>query len=203
MPQERDPFPFPRYENDYTLTGSKEIQKLPYDKPTHLAQDDEPWRRLHNTTTQASSRRNVFHCDTTRPGFRHHRKENYVCHPPVSPQSTDSGDEIIQLRKLNGSPGECPSRQNLHKELLLGHKRGLLLEEKPELQRVLQQRRLDLHREQELALRPPSDLEQELRKRQQKLQEYEMEEQRRLEDEKNVPEFVRVKENLRRIQLTE
>lgn len=32
---------------------------------------------------------------------------------------------------------------------------------------------------------------------------YEMEEQRRLEDEKNVPEFVRVKENLRRIQLTE
>ncbi len=30
-----------------------------------------------------------------------------------------------------------------------------------------------------------------------------MEEQRRMEDEKNVPEFVRVKENLRRIQLTE
>ncbi|KTG46523.1 hypothetical protein cypCar_00022881, partial [Cyprinus carpio] len=101
------------------------------------------------------------------------------------------------------SPSECPSHQNLHKELLLGHKRGLLLEEKPELQRVLQQRRLDLHREQELALRPPSDLEQELRKRQQKLQEYEMEEQSRIEDEKNVPEFVRVKENLRCIQLTE
>lgn len=39
------------------------------------------------------------------------------------------------------------------------------------MQRVLQQRRLDLHREEELALRPPSDLEQELRKRQQKLQE--------------------------------
>jgi len=45
------------------------------------------------------------------------------------------------------------------------------LEEKPELQRVLEQRRLDLHREEELALQPPSDLEQELRKRQQKLQE--------------------------------
>ncbi|KTF94217.1 hypothetical protein cypCar_00021143 [Cyprinus carpio] len=128
--------------------------------------------------------------------------ENYACHSPVSQQSTDSGDEFIQLRKLNGSPGECPSRQNLHKELLLSHKRGLL-EEKPELKRVLQQRRLDLHREEELALQPPSDLEQELRKRQQKLQEYEMEEQRRIEDEKNVPEFVRVKENLRRIQLTE
>ncbi|XP_005167103.1 uncharacterized protein isoform X1 [Danio rerio] len=138
-----------------------------------------------------------------RPGFRHHKKESYVCHSPLSQHSSDSGDECIQFRKLNGSPGDCPSRQSLHKELLLTHKRGLLLEEKPELQRVLQQRRLDLHREQELALQPPSDLEQELRKRQQKMQEYEMEEQRRLEDEKNVPEFVRVKENLRRIQLAE
>ncbi|XP_059378792.1 protein FAM107B-like [Carassius carassius] len=136
-------------------------------------------------------------------GFRHNGKDNIVCHPPESQESTDSGYEFIQLRKLNGSPGESPSYQNLHKELLLCHKRGLLLEEKPELQRVLQQRRLDLHREQELALRPPSDLEQELRKRQQKLQEYEIEEQSRIEDEKNVPEFVRVKENLRRLRLTE
>ena len=49
--------------------------------------------------------------------------------------------------------------------------RGLVLEEKPELKRVLEQRRLEQHREQELALRPPSDLETELRKRQQRLQE--------------------------------
>ncbi|XP_056320357.1 cilia- and flagella-associated protein 276 isoform X1 [Danio aesculapii] len=67
MPQERDPFPFPRYENDFTLTGRKEIQKLSYDKPTHLAQNDEPWRRLHNTTTEASSRRTIFHYNTTTP----------------------------------------------------------------------------------------------------------------------------------------
>uniref|UniRef100_A0A673MFN3 Zgc:195245 n=1 Tax=Sinocyclocheilus rhinocerous TaxID=307959 RepID=A0A673MFN3_9TELE len=133
--------------------------------------------------------------NTTKKAINCMRGENYACHPPESQQSTDSGDELIRLRK----PGECPSHQNLHKELLLGHKRGLLLEDKPELQRALQQRRLDLHREQELALRPPSNLEQELRKRQQKLQEYEMEERRRIEDEKNVPEFVRVKENLRRI----
>uniref|UniRef100_A0A671N3G0 Uncharacterized protein n=1 Tax=Sinocyclocheilus anshuiensis TaxID=1608454 RepID=A0A671N3G0_9TELE len=141
---------------------------------------------LNQTLTEGHSldnTRTMLDLNTTkkRPGFRHHRKENYVCHPPESQQSTDSGDEFIQLRK----PGECPSHQNLHKELLLGHKRGLLLEEKPELQHALQQRRLDLHREQELFL-----LEQELRKRQQKLQEYEMEEQR-------------LKENLRRIQLTE
>lgn len=49
--------------------------------------------------------------------------------------------------------------------------RGLLLEEKPELKRVLEQRRLELHREEEMAQRRPSDLETELRKRQQKLEE--------------------------------
>nr|XP_055025209.1 protein FAM107B [Misgurnus anguillicaudatus] len=138
-----------------------------------------------------------------RPGFRHHRKENYVCHLSVAQEGTGAEEEVFQIRKLNGSFSESPSRHKLHKELLLGHKKGLLLEEKPELKRVLEQRRLDLHREEELALQPPSDLEQELRKRQQKLQEYEMEEKRRLEDEKNVPEFVRVKENLRRIQIAE
>lgn len=49
--------------------------------------------------------------------------------------------------------------------------RGLLLEEKPELKRVLEQRRLELHKEEEMARQQPSDLETELRKRQQKLQE--------------------------------
>ncbi|KAL1258555.1 hypothetical protein QQF64_009132 [Cirrhinus molitorella] len=82
MPQERDPFPFPRYENDYTLTGNKEIQKLPNDRPTHLAQDDEPWRRLHNTTTQASTRRTVFHYNTTAPkdSLDIHLKSTYDHH---------------------------------------------------------------------------------------------------------------------------
>lgn len=49
--------------------------------------------------------------------------------------------------------------------------RGLVLEEKPELTRVLEQRRLELHKEEEMAQRRPSDLETELRKRQQKMQE--------------------------------
>ncbi|XP_017577888.1 protein FAM107B isoform X1 [Pygocentrus nattereri] len=138
-----------------------------------------------------------------RPGFRHHKKENYVCQASLSRQSTEGSEEVTQLRKLNGSPIECPSHQNLHKELLLSHKRGLLLEEKPELQRVLEQRRLEQHREQELALRPPSDLEQELRKRQQRLLEYEMEEMKRREGQENVPEFVRVKEKLRHIEVPE
>ncbi|XP_023186347.1 protein FAM107B-like isoform X1 [Xiphophorus maculatus] len=137
-----------------------------------------------------------------KPGYGNHKREM-----PVGPLSLahnsavdGSGSEIIQLRKINGSSAETPSYQHLHRELLLSHKRGLLLEEKPELKRVLEQRRLELHREEEMAQRRPSDLETELRKRQQKLQEYEQEEIRQRENQNKIPEFVRVRENLRRTQ---
>uniref|UniRef100_A0A8C7ZB84 Zgc:195245 n=1 Tax=Oryzias sinensis TaxID=183150 RepID=A0A8C7ZB84_9TELE len=92
---------------------------------------------------------------------------------------------------------KAPSYQNLHRELLLSHKRGLLLEEKPELKRVLEQRRLERHKEEEMARQGPSDLEMELRKRQQKLQEEEI---RQRENQQKIPEFVRVRDNLRRTQ---
>ncbi|XP_071332173.1 protein FAM107B [Trachinotus anak] len=140
-----------------------------------------------------------------KPGYGHHKKENSVGHPLLCRQSTAdcSSDDIVQPRKLNGSSVDTPSYQNLHRELLLSHKRGLLLEEKPELKRVLEQRRLELHKEEEMARRGPSDLETELRKRQQKLQEYEQEEIRRRENQQKIPEFVRVKDNLRRTQMSE
>uniref|UniRef100_UPI0037E7E355 protein FAM107B n=1 Tax=Semicossyphus pulcher TaxID=241346 RepID=UPI0037E7E355 len=138
-------------------------------------------------------------------GFGHHRKETTVGHGLLFRQSTTdySGDDITHPRKLNGSSVEAPSYQNLHRELMLSHKRGLLLEEKPELKRVLEQRRLDLHKEEEMARQRPSDLETELRKRQQKLKEYEQEEIRRRENQQKIPEFVRVKDNLRRTQTSE
>ncbi|XP_077452170.1 protein FAM107B isoform X2 [Stigmatopora argus] len=116
--------------------------------------------------------------------------------------AADSSSDT-QPRKLNGSSAEVPSYQNLHRELLLSHKRGLVLEEKPELKRVLEQRRLELHREREMAQQGPSDLETELRKRQQKLREYEQEEIRQKENQQKIPEFVRVKDNLRRTQMFE
>ncbi|XP_036388646.1 protein FAM107B [Megalops cyprinoides] len=103
--------------------------------------------------------------------------------------------------KLTNHIVETPSH-DLPRELLLSHKRVLQAGEKPELQRVLEQRRLEQHREQEQALQPPSDLQQELRKRQLKLLEYEREEIKRREDQENIPEFVRVKEKLRHIQAT-
>ncbi|XP_034551445.1 protein FAM107B [Notolabrus celidotus] len=135
-------------------------------------------------------------------GFGHLRKEATVGHGLLYRQSTAdcSGDEITHPRKLNGSSVETPSYHHLHRELMLSHKRGLLPEKKPELKRVLEQRRLDLHKEEEMA---PSDLQTELRKRQQKLKEYEQEEIRRRENQQKIPEFVRVKDNLRRTQTSE
>ncbi|XP_042348126.1 protein FAM107B [Plectropomus leopardus] len=140
-----------------------------------------------------------------KPGYGHHKKETSAGRPILSRQSTAdcSGDELAQPKRLNGSSVELPSYQNLHRELLLSHKRGLLLEEKPELKRVLEQRRLELHKGEEMARQRPSDLETELRKRQQKLQEYEQEEIRRQENQQKIPEFVRVKDNLRRTQMSE
>ncbi|KAM9827985.1 protein FAM107B isoform X3 [Syngnathus typhle] len=128
-------------------------------------------------------------------GYGHHQKDTSLSLCALD----GSGD--TQPRKLSGSSVEAPSYQNLHRELLLSHKRGLVLEEKPELKRVLEQRRLELHREQEMAQQRPSDLETELRKRQQKLEEYEQEEIRQKENQNEVPEFVRVKDNLRRTQM--
>ncbi|XP_054601856.1 protein FAM107B isoform X2 [Nothobranchius furzeri] len=124
-----------------------------------------------------------------KPGYRPNKKAGDC-----------SSAEIGQPRKLNGSSAEIPSYQNLHRELLLSHKRGLVLEEKPELKRVLEQRRLELHREEEMARRRPSDLETELLKRQQKLKEYEQEEIRQRENQQKIPEFVRVRDKLRRTQ---
>ncbi|XP_066559536.1 protein FAM107B isoform X2 [Amia ocellicauda] len=130
-------------------------------------------------------------------GFRNMRRENYVCRSSAC-LTIESKADLIQPRKITNPILESPNHQDLHRELLLSHRRGLLPEEKPELQRVLEQRRL----EQERAITPPSDLETELRKRQQKLQEYEREEMKRKEDQENIPEFVRVKENLRHIPVT-
>ncbi|XP_051758357.1 cilia- and flagella-associated protein 276 isoform X1 [Ctenopharyngodon idella] len=115
MPQERDPFPFPRYENDYTYTGNKAIQKLPYDKPTHLAQNDEPWRRLHNTTTLASSHRNVFHYDTTTPkdSLDIHLKSTYDHHLGLFQNKSQTVMQMESVALDNAlSKSESPSHCN-------------------------------------------------------------------------------------------
>lgn len=53
-----------------------------------------------------------------------HSLETITGHPALHRQYTaDLTDESTQTRKLNGSSSETPSYQNLHRELLLSHKR--------------------------------------------------------------------------------
>ncbi|XP_072222588.1 protein FAM107B [Leuresthes tenuis] len=161
---------------------------------------------ITSDTRQVISQLNLP-AETRCGGILHVRDRNKIPVGQVSLSRSSaadcSGAETVPPRKLNGSSAEPPSYQNLHRELLLSHKRGLLLEEKPELKRVLEQRRLELHKEEEMAQRRPSDLETELRKRQQKLEEYEQEEIRQRENQQKIPEFVRVRDNLRRTQTFE
>ncbi|CAJ1085314.1 protein C1orf194 homolog [Xyrichtys novacula] len=58
----RDPYSSPKFENDFTLSGLRPQQRRAYNKPTHLAQTEEPWSRLYDTATSASTRRSIT-CD--------------------------------------------------------------------------------------------------------------------------------------------
>lgn len=132
---------------------------------------------------------------------RNHREENSSSEATVHQRSTDSDDDLVQPKKPPNPVLESPSHRGLLRELLLSHRWGLLPSEKSELQKVMEQRRLEQHREREQALQSLSDLQQELRKRRQRLLAYELEEQKRREDLKNTPEFVRVRDNLRRVRV--
>ncbi|KAK2851333.1 hypothetical protein Q5P01_007609 [Channa striata] len=59
----RDPFPSPKFENGFTLSGYRPQQRKTYDKPTHITQMEEPWSRLHDAATLASTRRSVMHSE--------------------------------------------------------------------------------------------------------------------------------------------
>ncbi|XP_052425878.1 protein FAM107B isoform X2 [Carassius gibelio] len=104
-----------------------------------------------------------------RMGQKNQKTESSSCASTASQQTTEGQDDLIRPRKLFNPVLESSSRRALHRELLVSHRWGLLPEEKPELKRVLEQRRLEQHREREQASHPPSDLEQELHKRRQRL----------------------------------
>jgi len=63
----RDPYPFPKLENDANFYGTNAMQSTEYEDPTHLAQTKDPWNRLNTTCTLASSRREVYHYDPKAP----------------------------------------------------------------------------------------------------------------------------------------
>ncbi|KAG7478023.1 hypothetical protein MATL_G00076010 [Megalops atlanticus] len=127
--------------------------------------------------------------------------------PPVAsyaaqPDYMEGDDDLIKPKKLLNPVKASKSHQDLHRELLMNHKRGVGVENKPELQRVLEQRKreqmIKQRKEEEESRRKISPLEQELLKRHKKLEELEKEQERQEEGAVNAPEFIRVKENLRR-----
>ncbi|XP_065067326.1 protein CFAP276-like [Rhopilema esculentum] len=69
----RDPYPFPRYENDTEFAGQKETSQVIRHKPNKATKlhshvpDDRAWDRLYQTQTLASTRRKVFHHDPQAP----------------------------------------------------------------------------------------------------------------------------------------
>ncbi|KAJ8250123.1 hypothetical protein COCON_G00233390 [Conger conger] len=109
-------------------------------------------------------------------------------------------DELIQPKKLINPVKTSRNHQDLHRELLMNQKRGLSPQNKPELQKVLERRKREQREEQEAREKREkrSDLELELLKRQQKLEQLELEQQKCEEEQENTPEFVKMKGNLRR-----
>ncbi|KAJ8378227.1 hypothetical protein AAFF_G00245150 [Aldrovandia affinis] len=82
MPFERDPYQFPRFENDVNFNGKKEHKKLVFTRPTHLVQNDQPWSRLNDGATLASMRRNALYHDeeAARDSLDFHLKAVYDHH---------------------------------------------------------------------------------------------------------------------------
>ncbi|KAM8758308.1 actin-associated protein FAM107A isoform 2-T2 [Rhynchonycteris naso] len=115
------------------------------------------------------------------------------------PEYREWNPELIKPKKLLNPVKASRSHQELHRELLMNHRRGLGVDSKPELQRVLEHRRrnqLIKKKMEELeAKRLQCPFEQELLRRQQRLNQLEKPLEK---EEDHAPEFVKVRENLRR-----
>ncbi|KFQ59210.1 Protein FAM107A, partial [Pelecanus crispus] len=127
------------------------------------------------------------------------------------PDYIDGNPDLIKPKKLLNPVKASKSHQELHRELLMNHKRGLGVESKPELQRVLEHRRrnqlIRQKKEEEEAKKLQSPFEKELLKRHQRLDQVELNngdssflqlEKEQEKQEAHAPEFIKVKENLRR-----
>ncbi|XP_015255865.1 PREDICTED: protein FAM107B-like [Cyprinodon variegatus] len=148
---------------------------------------------------------------STYSGLQQHRSEDvhrrpspvssYV--PPPDYMDEDEDEDLIKPKKLVNPVKASRSHQELHRELLSSCKRGgSSVETKSELQRVLESRKRDQmirqRKQEEEAHRKISPLEAELLKRHMKLEELERQEEQQREENLKAPEFVKVRENLRR-----
>ncbi|XP_062324641.1 protein FAM107B-like isoform X3 [Osmerus eperlanus] len=120
---------------------------------------------------------------------------------PSQPYDQEESSDLIIPQKLINPVKVSKNHQELHKELKMTYKRTVCPEGKPELQRVLEKRNWEQGRKQkreEEAKRNTSPFHQELLKRQQRLEELERELDLQQNGQDSSPEFIRVRESLRR-----
>jgi len=100
----RDPYPYPRYENDDNFCGSRYTQQEPYTMPSHIAQKQDPWERLNSTSTLSSSRREVYHHDPKAPrdGLDFVLKSTYNQHKEFLKAKNET---LVQKETLNEDHG--------------------------------------------------------------------------------------------------
>ncbi|KAM6981906.1 protein FAM107B [Tautogolabrus adspersus] len=116
----------------------------------------------------------------------------------TEPHITDNGVKAEASSGLSNPVRTSRTHNELHKELLLAHKKGLALSSRSELQQALERRkRVQSDREEEGQSRTP--LEDVLLRRQQKQHEKEKEQEEKVQEEAQLMEFVRVRQNLRKI----
>jgi hypothetical protein len=64
----RDPFSYPRLENDETFSGHLSQEKIPFkQEDIPIAQRAEPWNRLYSTSTLSSGRHEIYTNDPKAP----------------------------------------------------------------------------------------------------------------------------------------
>ncbi|XP_029361346.1 protein FAM107B [Echeneis naucrates] len=114
------------------------------------------------------------------------------------PHQSDNGVNAEACLGHSNPIRSLRTHNELHKELLLAHKRGLVLNSRSELQQVLERRKRvqSDHKEDGESRSPLEDV---LLRRQQKQLEKEKEQEERLQQEAQLMEFVRVRQNLRKI----
>ncbi|XP_024915262.1 protein FAM107A isoform X2 [Cynoglossus semilaevis] len=110
-----------------------------------------------------------------------------------------ANEDQAEVHSGHSSPTKPFRTQNeLHKELLLAHKRGVALSHRSELQQVLERRkRVQSDQEEEQQSKTPLD--DVLLRRQQKQHEREKKDEEKEQEEAHLMEFVRVRQNLRKI----
>ncbi|XP_026223440.1 protein FAM107B-like [Anabas testudineus] len=109
--------------------------------------------------------------------------------------NTDNGTKAEVCSSQSNPLKTFRSHNKLHKELLLAHKRGQALNSRSELQQVLEKRK-KVQEEEGQGRTPLEDV---LLRRQQKQLEREKEQEEKVPEEAQLMEFVRVRQNLRKI----